>query len=59
MNIQESVVEINELSDKLIKCEQNLIKIEKEIEDLLSVHKKKFTEKEKKRRRKKKDKKNT
>jgi uncharacterized protein YoxC len=53
MNIKESVSEINELSNKLAKCEEDLKKIEKEIEELLSIHKKKILHKKKKNKNKK------
>ena len=54
MNIQESVVEINELSEKLLKCENDLENIEKEIGELLSIHQKKFDKKKQKKENKKK-----
>jgi len=53
MDIQESVDEINQLRLKLQKCEDDLDNVEKEIEELLSVHKKKFEEKEEKKETKK------
>lgn len=57
MDIQESVDEINQLRLKLQKCEDDLDNVEKEIEELLSVHKKKFEEKEEKKEETKKRKK--
>lgn len=47
MDIKESVSEIEELEEKLVKCQHDLDNIEKEIEELLSIHKKKFDKKRK------------
>ncbi len=54
MNIQESVTEINKLEDKLFKCEDDLKKINKEIEELLSIEKKNKEGRKKKTQKKKK-----
>lgn len=53
MDIQESVKEINDLTLTLQKCQDDLDRVEKEIEELLSVNKKKFDKKKEKKEKKK------
>ena len=57
MNIQKSVQDIEELEEKLLKCQTNLRNINKEIEILLSEHKDKFSNKEEEKKEKKEKKK--